>query len=213
MRQSILFISFLISFLFAQAQNDSLSVDTTTIESRLPKQTTLMNVESPKNHSPVRASLLSMALPGLGQIYNASAYRVGNEKRYKKVLRYSKVPLIYGAGAFFVYNIVYHHNLYSSYQEALYNRQTPNYSGVDQYTGILTDDGLRTRKNNRKLDRDNNIIYLLLLYTANILDANVGAHLIDFKISESLIMSYRPTVIPTMGNRSNIGLALNFQIR
>lgn len=201
----ILFCSF---FSFGQVKKDSTN--------KIPDNTNLLNVETPTNHSPTRAAMLSMALPGLGQIYNASSYKLENQSTLKKVIRYGKVPIIYGLGGFFVYNVVQSNDLYSSYQTALYNRQRPNYSGVDEFTGRLTDEELRLRKDAQKKFRDNNIIYLLLLYTANVLDASVEAHLIDFKISENLIMSYRPTVISTamLNQRENaIGISLKLHIK
>lgn len=209
---------FLISFIFVcffltgfgQVQKDS-------TENLSSKNDNLLSVESPKDHSPTRAAMLSMALPGLGQIYNASSYKLGeNHSKLKKVLRYGKLPIIYGVGGLFVYNIVGNHQLYTKYQKALYNRQRPNYIGIDEYTGKLTNDDLKVRKDSRKADRDNFIIYLILLYTANVLDASVEAHLIDFKISESLIMSYEPTIISSsfLNKQENaIGISLKLHIK
>ena len=193
---------------FSQIKKDSV------ITPPLPKDNNLLNVSSPKDHSPTRAAMLSMALPGLGQIYNANAYE--SESTFKNILRYGKVPIIYGLGGFFVYNVVQRNQLYTSYQQTLYDRQRPNYSGTDEFTGRLTDDDLRTRKDQSKKFRDNNIIYLVILYTATILDASVEAHLIDFKISESLIMTCEPTIINTSfayERQNNIGIALKLHIK
>jgi hypothetical protein len=178
----------------------------------------MLNVESPKNHSPTRAALLSMAFPGLGQIYNASSYKLGKkERKIKKVLRYGKLPIIYGLGGFLIYNITVSNTEYIRYQSTLYNRQKPNYGGIDEFTNLLTDEELRNRKDSFKAFRDDNIIYLILLYTANILDANVEAHLIDFKISESLIMTAQPTLISTnaLATQSNttLGISLKLNIK
>ncbi len=214
MNRLILFACLILGYIttFAQTKNDS------TIN-RLPDNTELLNVESPKDHSPTRAALLSMAFPGLGQIYNASSYKLGKkEKKIKKILRYGKLPILYGLGGLFVTNIVLSHREYILYQSTLYNRQKPNYGGVDDFTNLLTDEELRNRKDSFKAFRDDNIIYLILLYTANVLDANVEAHLIDFKISESLIMTAQPTLIMSTGafaSNSNtaLGVSLKFNIK
>lgn len=210
-------ISFILSCFFLTTGFGQVKKDSTNTENLSSKNDNLLSVESPKDHSPTRAAMLSMALPGLGQIYNASSYQLGeNHSKFKKVLRYGKLPIIYGVGGLFVYNIVGNHRLYSKYQKTLYNRQRPNYIGEDEYTGILTDDDLKIRKDNRKANRDNFIIYLILLYTANVLDASVEAHLIDFKISESLIMTYEPTIISSsfLNKQENaIGISLKLHIK
>ena len=76
-----------------------------------------------------------------------------------------------------------------------------------------SDSQLRTRKDFYKRKRDINFIYALLLYSANIIDAAVDAHLIDFKVGEQYIMSLEPTFFPSASVSSSIGLSLTVNIR
>lgn len=58
-----------------------------------------------------------------------------------------------------------------------------------------------------------NIVYALLLYTANILDAAVDAHLMDFEVGEQYIMSLEPTFLPTASLSNSIGLSLSLKFQ
>lgn len=104
--------------------------------------------------SPLGALLRSAVLPGLGQYYNES---------------YWKIPIIAGVGAWFVYNYADNNHKYQDYL-ALY-RDTGNriyYINREFYRD----------------QRDLFAIYLGILYVANLLDAYVDAHLFDFNVQE-----------------------------
>lgn len=150
-----------------------------------------------KKHSPTKATLYSTFLPGFGQVYNK---------------KYWKVPIIYGLGAFFVYNITSSHSQYTDFRDALNARQDSTITETN-YVGVYSDSQLRTRKDFYKRKRDINFIYVLLLYSANIIDAAVDAHLIDFKVGEQYIMSLEPTFFPSASVSSSIGLSLTVNIK
>ncbi len=150
-----------------------------------------------KKHSPTKATLYSTFLPGLGQVYNK---------------KYWKVPIIYGLGAFFVYNISSSHSEYTNYRDALNARQDTTQTPL-AFGSQYSDSQLRTRKDFYKRKRDINFIYALLLYSANIIDAAVDAHLIDFKVGEQYIMSLEPTFFPSASVSSSIGLSLTVNIK
>jgi hypothetical protein len=50
------------------------------------------------------------------------------------------------------------------------------------------------------------------LYTLNIIDANVDAHLQEFKINNDLSLGWQPTIafLPNQGIRSGLNLTLTF---
>lgn len=185
------FLLFFNSILFAQ-------VDTSKVVEKQKKETVVK-----KKHSPTKATLYSVALPGLGQIYNK---------------KYWKLPIIYGLGGFFVYNISSSHSQYTSFRDALNTRQEafaldPTSINTDEYANLLSDSELRTRKDFYKKKRDMNVIYSLLLYTANILDAAVDAHLMHFNVGEQYIMSLEPTILPSTSLSNSIGLSLTLNLR
>ncbi len=113
--------------------------------------------------SPWRAVAYSAVLPGAGQFYNES---------------YWKIPVIAGLGGYFVYEWIQNNNLYLDYKEMYANSQTPQ-----NPSGNLQLQGLREFYRDQ---RDNFIIYSLILYVVNLLDAYVDAQLFDFDVSENI---------------------------
>lgn len=103
---------------------------------------------------------MSAALPGLGQIYNES---------------YWKVPVIWGLGGYWVYQWIDLNGKYKEYQ-TLYSLdlsapQAPQYKRVRDFY---------------RDERDKFAWYLGVLYFLNLLDAFVGAHLYDFDVDDPL---------------------------
>ena len=107
--------------------------------------------------SPWGAVLRSAVLPGFGQFYTES---------------YWKIPVIWGAGALLISGWVYNNNLYKDNKDL--------YSNTGQ---IL----YQYRRDFYRNQRDNFTIYLVVLYILNLVDAYVDAHLYDFSVEEDLI--------------------------
>ena len=148
-----------------------------------------------KEHSPKLATLLSAAIPGLGQVYNK---------------KYWKVPIIYAGGGTLVYFINYNNTIYKKYKEAYTLRVDGDTNTVDIYEA-LTDDNLLYEKDRWRRYRDINIIFLGVLYMLNIVDAAVDAHFFSYKITDDLSMDIHPTILMGAGNRhtTGIGVTLN----
>lgn len=112
---------------------------------------------------PWKAVLYSAILPGAGQIYNHS---------------YWKVPVIAGLGGYFVYEIIDNNNQYSDYKDLYAQSQTvTNPSGDPQ---------LQYLREFYRDQRDNFIVYSLILYLVNLIDAYVDAQLYDFDVSDNV---------------------------
>ena len=107
--------------------------------------------------SPWGAVLRSAVLPGFGQFYNES---------------YWKIPVIWGAGALLISGWVYNNNLYTDNKDLYTNTGQTIY----QY-----------RRDFYRNQRDNFTIYLVVLYILNLVDAYVDAHLYDFTVEEDYI--------------------------
>ncbi|MEO8665487.1 MAG: DUF5683 domain-containing protein [Ignavibacteria bacterium] len=113
--------------------------------------------------SPWKAVTYSAILPGAGQFYNES---------------YWKIPVIAGLGGYFVYEWIRNNNTYLDYKEQYINSQTPeNPSGNLQ---------LQTLREFYRDQRDNFIIYSVILYVVNLIDAYVDAQLYDFDVSDNI---------------------------
>ncbi|MBL0176154.1 MAG: hypothetical protein IPP94_12945 [Ignavibacteria bacterium] len=113
--------------------------------------------------SPLGAVIRSALLPGLGQLYNES---------------YWKIPIVVGVGAFLVYGIVTEHANYADYR--------------DQYALSISDlnpSGDLYLKSYREFYRDRRDAYawwFAVVYLLQIADAFVDAHLYDFDVSDEV---------------------------
>jgi len=105
--------------------------------------------------SPLGAVLMSAVIPGLGQIYNES---------------YWKAPIIWGIGAWFIYNWDYNNDRYKFYKNLYLSNLNPR---------------VRDIRTNFRDQRDLFTIYMALLYILNLVDAYVDAHLYDFTVEEN----------------------------
>ena len=104
--------------------------------------------------SPWGAVLRSAVVPGLGQFYTES---------------YWKIPVIWGTGALLVSGWIYNNNFYKDYKNLFINTGEKRYK---EYRDFYRD------------QRDNFTIYLVILYILNLVDAYVDAQLYDFSIVE-----------------------------
>lgn len=155
----------------------------------------------PKTASPKTAAILSACLPGLGQAYNR---RYGCHSLWK-------IPVIYagfgGLGIGFGFN----QKLYAQYRNALRLRYDDDPSTVDDYPEY-SDDDLVTLKNYYQRYRDLCVIGAAALYTLQVLDAAVDAHLSTFDMGDDLSLQVRPSLFPTQyGMTTMIGLRVSFR--
>lgn len=159
-----------------------------------------------RKHSPRTATLLSMALPGAGQVYNK---------------QYWKVPIIYGAGV----TIYYFWDTYNGYYHRFKTAHEMKVQGrFDEVEEEFKDDVLwdeerlsLNRDHFRRL-RDYQIIFFGLTYFANIVDAMVDAHLLYYDVSDDLTMQIQPGITPVYNPGNNNfgvggGLTLSFRFK
>ncbi|MEG8947380.1 DUF5683 domain-containing protein [Rosettibacter firmus] len=114
--------------------------------------------------SPAGAVLRSAILPGFGQFYNES---------------YWKIPIIWGALIYLGYNWDNQNKEYKNYRD-LYNQSitASNPNGNLRY---------RDLREFYRDQRDLTTVFIGLTYLLNILDAYVDAHFYDFDVSPSLM--------------------------
>jgi hypothetical protein len=105
--------------------------------------------------SPWGAVLRSAVIPGFGQFYNES---------------YWKIPVIWGIGALLVSGWIFNNDLYKE------NRQLFIDTGNSLY---------KQRRDFYRDQRDNFTIYLVITYLLNLVDAYVDAHLFDFEVENN----------------------------
>ncbi|MDG1090947.1 MAG: DUF5683 domain-containing protein [Flavobacteriaceae bacterium] len=181
MKNKILLILFLsVSFVSAQ----KLELDTLTRKQRLIKDPL----------TPSKAAFYSAIVPGLGQIYTG---------------KYWKVPIIYGGLGASGYFYFYQTKQMNSFRD-IYKRRIAGYTDDKYANRILQNDQLIQGMNFHKRYRDLAVLYFMGFYLLNILDANVGAHLMQFNVNDQLTL--RPQLEPNLLNTDmNYGLTLNIK--
>lgn len=138
-------------------------------------------VKEKKKHSPFKATIMSTALPGLGQVYNG---------------KWWKVPIIYGGFGGLIYSSVFNDLKFQTYKKAYLVRVDDDPSTTDEFEGVYSDANLRELVDFYQRNRDISLIFTGVLYALNIIDASVDAHLKDFDVSDDLSMKIRPTMQP-----------------
>ncbi|MDI1355041.1 MAG: DUF5683 domain-containing protein [bacterium] len=187
-------ILFLLAGNFLCAQTDSLKLSNDSVARKKEEKKQIY-------YSPRKAALMSMFVPGLGQVYNR---------------KYYKVIIIHGVGVGAGYMFAYNQKLYNEYRQALI-ASVENPNGTAVYNGrTYTTDQLSTEKKYYKKYRDMAVIGFGLIYLLNIIDANVDAHIKTFDVSDDLGFKISPWQgIYAMGSKpgyaAGIALKLNFK--
>lgn len=194
--------------LYVNGQNDTIS--TATAEDDEWKSSELEKYYEQRNdsvwwnflrqgQSPRVATLASALVPGLGQIYNG---------------KYYKVPVIYGAGFIMYYWYDEYHFQYKRFKKAYYELK----AGDEISDPELADwDKASLEENKNKAQRAANyqIIYMGLLYVANIVDALVDTYMYEFDVSDDLTMKIEPSIMsiqmPDYPATASCGVQLNFR--
>ena len=182
---------FLISFLLLIFTENIFSQDTTKAK---------VKVSSPSGrsggatHSPRKAMIFSMVVPGLGQAYNK---------------KYWKIPIIYASAGATIYMFQFNDKNYKKYKQAYIDTNLV-VDGIEKpYISI---EQLRTQAEFHRRYRDLSVILTGLLYTLNIVDAYVDAQLTTFDISDNLSM----TILPAMNlsaQRKNPAMGLTLSVK
>lgn len=166
---------------------------------------------------PLRAVWLGAIVPGLGQIYNRS---------------YWKVPIVYGGFMGCAYAITWTSNQYSSYKNAYRDiyydirdgavSNDPNKSyiailpegyTIDRMGGVNAyRDRLNEWQNRTRRYRDLSIVATAIVYALTLIDAYVDAQLFDFDISPDLSLNIYPDLYYDLQNQqtAEVKLAINF---
>ena len=135
-------------------------------------------------HSPRKAAIRSAILPGLGQIYNK---------------KYWKLPLVYGAlgasGAVFVYNITNYKDTRFAYR-VKYNMRVNGtdsllFNSIKSNLQPLPEESLRYYRDQFRRDIDYSVLFFLLLWGLNVVDATVDAHLKTFDVGPDLSLQFK----------------------
>lgn len=151
-------------------------------------------------HDPRKATLRSAIIPGWGQAYNR---------------QYWKIPLVYAAVGITAGTFVYNNKWYQRTKKAydiVINEDTANYDQIDpKLKGLINyPQSLQYYRNDFRKNRDYSVLFFLLAWGLNVVDATVFGHLKDFDVSDDLSMRVNPT-FDLKTKTPGLGLAFNFK--
>lgn len=145
-----------------------------------------------KSVSPRKAALRSAIIPGWGQVY------VRKDTRGSLLKKYWKLPVIYGAiggtAGVFVYNLQWYRRTRFAYT-TLANKDTANFSRIHPklQSYVLGSDlsYLQYYRNEFRRDVDYSVLFFIIAWGLNVVDATVDAHLKSFDVSPDLSLRFK----------------------
>lgn len=155
-------------------------------------------------HSASKASKLSAMIPGAGQVYNKQVW---------------KVPIIYAGAGALIYSMSWNNKNYQKYLSAYKLDSDTSSATKSEYSGLYSVQNLIVLKDYYRRNRDFSAIGLVLLYTANIVDAYVYGQFFNFDISDDLSMQVKPYIVPSITNyntgawTSTTGINIQFKFK
>jgi hypothetical protein len=204
--------TFLVSFFlvvvhaiaFSQ-QKDSVDKkeNSSVIRDTVGKEVMKIDTLAKKKFIPRKATIRSAILPGWGQVYNK---------------KYWKLPLVYAAVGIPVYAFLYNRSWYVKTRDAAKMLAIPDtlnwQTRVDPKLHIFFPTQaslgrLLNYRNEFRRDMDYSILFVLLAWGLNVVDATVDAHLKGFDVSEDLSLKIKPTILSGTST-AGISLVLTF---
>jgi hypothetical protein len=134
---------------------------------------------------------MSMALPGLGQVYNK---------------KYWKVPIVYAGIGTSLYFGISNNKSYKDFKSAYITRID---GGTEDAEFVnISDANLLSTIDFHKRNRDLSFIVAGLFYVLNIVDASVDAHLFTFPKNDNLSFTIQPSLQYTQNFELTKGISL-----
>ncbi len=130
------------------------------------------------------AAIRSAILPGLGQIYNK---------------KYWKLPIIYGVlgttAAIFFYNLKYYKLTRFAYtvryNYRVYGTDSSLLSQINANLQPLSEQSLVYYRDQFRRNMDYSVLFFLIFWGVNVIDATVDAHLKSFDVSPNLSLHFK----------------------
>ena len=183
----IFFLSFSISATYAQSKKDSSILKQEKVEDTIVKK---------GGFNPRIATKRSAIIPGWGQIYNK---------------KYWKLPLVYGAlgATAYIYfsNIKTYRLLRLAYTYKVDVTQV-NIGLIDPQFKNYSVEALKVNRNAYRQNIDYSVLFFIIFWGLNVVDATVDAQLKGFDVNDNLSLHFNPGYSP-LANTSGISLALD----
>ena len=171
--------------------------DSTRVKERKSKENLFIQEGLYKPLAPAKAAFYSAILPGMGQVYNK---------------KYWKAPLVWVALAAPTYFYLNNNSEYKRFRTAYKLRKT----GLqDEFTDDLGNvsvslETLEKAQEQLMENRDLSLMWGVILYVLQIIEASVNAHLLQFNTDDNL--SFRPTFVknPILFNAPKVGFTIKY---
>jgi hypothetical protein len=157
-----------------------------------------------RKHSPRKAAIRSAIIPGWGQAYNK---------------KYWKIPIVYtalGIPAYqFVDNLKWYNRTKYAYLVVATNSTNPDslarvHPQLKPFVDRKLGNELLNYRNEFRRNVDYSVLFFLLFWGLNVVDATVDAHLKDFDVSPDLSLRLKPGYSPA-GRTYGVSLVLAFK--
>jgi hypothetical protein len=185
--------------------------DTSRAKHRSSKNLYKVDTATRRIHDPSRATWYSVFCPGLGQFYNR---------------KYWKIPIVWAAVGIPAYTYFDNRNWYHKTQFAIAILDTYSTLGlpvpadsiklVDPKlqpflaAGSTYENQLRSYRNQYRQYEDYSVLFFILFYGLQILDATVDAHLMGFDISNQLSVNFQqPSAPATLAGPMGPGMGIS----
>ena len=158
------------------------------------------------NPVPRKATILSMLIPGGGQIYNR---------------KYWKLPIVYGGYLGCIYALTWNGQMYRDYMQAyidITDSDPDTKSYMDFLPATFDVEGnidwvksiIKSRKDNYRRYRDISIFCFAGVYLISVIDAYVDAELSHFDVSKDLTLRVHPDIMYDRAPRLGFNFSLTF---
>ncbi|WP_207496624.1 DUF5683 domain-containing protein [Aridibaculum aurantiacum] len=132
--------------------------------------------------SPKKATIRSAILPGWGQAYTK---------------RYLMIPVVYAAlgvpAGFYIYNNTWYKRTRFAYEIKVDN-DSSRFGEIHRDLSELSPESLRFYRNDFRRNRDYSVLFFILAWGLNVVDATVFAHLKEFDVSDDLSLKVKPNI-------------------
>jgi len=147
------------------------------------------------SHSPKKAMLLSLCLPGAGQIYNR---------------KFWKLPLVYGGVGTSAWFFFDNNSQYKKHRTEYLFRLNNNGAANDADLTLYSEGQLRTLTDQYRRWRDLSVVAFAAFYALQVVDATVDAYLWRHDTSRDLSYFIRPSFIGATGGMAGLRIGFKF---
>lgn len=191
----ILFVFFSIININLFSQKDSFKIVS---ESSFDLSKNYKKKKKYPNHSPSTAAIFSAIAPGGGQIYNK---------------KYWKAPIVWGGLGAFTYLWINENIRYQDAKTAYLSYLDKDPSNDIVFNGSSNVSIIQQSKNVYLNQRDSYLLFGILFYGLNIVDAAVDAHFMNFDVSDDLSMKMNFDLRNYPSQNGVPSLSLNFNLK